>query len=169
VALPVMPLTEHVVEDYVTTGLSLKDHPVRFFRERLTALGAMRNAALRGEDVRHDMRVTVAGLVLVRQRPGTAKGVIFMTLEDETDIANIIVWPKAFEQNRRIVMSGRFLAVHGRLQRAGLVIHVVAERFVDLSAELPWLREGGDLFAPKFSGGQHPIDTQFLLKSRDFH
>ncbi len=169
VALPAMPLTEHVVEDYVTTGLSLKDHPVRFFRERLTALGAVQNAALRSENLRQDMRVTVAGLVLVRQRPGTAKGVIFMTLEDETDIANIIVWPQAFERNRRIVMSGRFLAVRGRLQRAGLVIHVVAERFVDLSAELPWLREGGDLFAPKFSGGQHPIDTQLLLKSRDFH
>jgi error-prone DNA polymerase len=169
VALPTMPLAEHVVEDYVTTGLSLKDHPVRFFRERLTALGAMRNAALRSEDLRQDMRVTVAGLVLVRQRPGTAKGVIFMTLEDETDIANIIVWPKAFEQNRRVVMTGRFLAVRGRLQRAGLVIHVVAENFVDLSAELPRLREGGDLFAPKFSGGQHPVDTQLLLKSRDFH
>ena len=174
VALPAMPLTEHVVEDYVTTGLSLKDHPVRFFRERLSALGAMRNAALRGENLRQDMRVTVAGLVLVRQRPGTAKGVIFMTLEDETDIANIVVWPKAFEQNRRVVMSGRFLAVRGRLQRAGLVIHVVAESFVDLSAELPMLRddglrEGSDLFASKFSGSQHPIDTQLLLKSRDFH
>ena len=97
-----------------------------------------------------------------------------MTLEDETDIANIIVWPKAFEHNRRVVMSGRFLAVRGRLQRAGLVIHVVAESFVDLSGELPMLRddglrEGGDLFAPKFSGGQHPVDTQLLLKSRDFH
>ncbi|MGO9049075.1 MAG: error-prone DNA polymerase, partial [Xanthobacteraceae bacterium] len=174
VALPTMPLSEHVVEDYVTTGLSLKEHPVRFFRERLTALGALRNAALRSEDLRQDMRITVAGLVLVRQRPGTAKGVIFMTLEDETDIANIIVWPKAFEQNRRVVMSGRFLAVRGRLQRAGLVIHVVAESFVDLSAELPMLRdgglrEGGDPFAPKFSGGQHPVDTQLLLKSRDFH
>ena len=169
VALPAMPLTEHVVEDYVTTGLSLKDHPVRFFRERLTALGAIRNAALRSEDLRQDMRVTVAGLVLVRQRPGTAKGVIFMTIEDETDIANIIVWPKAFEQNRRVVMTGRFLAVRGRLQRAGLVIHVVAESFVDLSAELPWLRERGELFSPKFSGGQHPVDTQLLLRSRDFH
>ncbi len=169
VALPAMPLTEHVVEDYVTTGLSLKDHPVRFFRERLSALGALRNAALRSEDLRQDMRVTVAGLVLVRQRPGTAKGVIFMTLEDETDIANIIVWPKAFENNRRTVMTARFLAVRGRLQRAGLVIHVVAETFIDLSAELPWLRDGGGLFAPKFSGGQHPVDTQLLLKSRDFH
>ena len=169
VALPIMPLSEHVVEDYVATGLSLKEHPVRFFRERLTALGAMRNAALRGDDLRQDSRVTVAGLVLVRQRPGTAKGVIFMTLEDETDIANIIVWPKAFEQNRRTVMTARFLAVRGRLQRAGLVIHVVAETFIDLSAQLPWLREGGDLFSPKFSGGQHPADEQLLLKSRDFH
>ena len=168
VALPVMPLCEHVVEDYVTTGLSLKEHPVRFFRERLTALGAMRNAQLRGDDVKQNAFVTVAGLVLVRQRPGTAKGVIFMTLEDETDIANIIVWPKAFEKNRRTVMTARFLAVHGRLQRAGLVIHVVAESFVDLSAELPWLRDG-DLFSPTFSGRQHPQDAALPLKSRDFH
>ena len=169
VTLPAMALSEHVVEDYVATGLSLKEHPVRFFRERLTALGAMRNAELRSDEVRQDAVVTVAGLVLVRQRPGTAKGVIFMTIEDETDIANIIVWPKAFEKNRRTVMTARFLAVRGRLQRAGLVIHVVAESFFDLSAELPSLRNGGDLFSPKLSGGQHPVDTQLLLKSRDFH
>jgi len=178
VTLPAMPLCEHVVEDYVATGLSLKEHPVRFFRDRLTALGALRNAELRNDPLpslprkrgrdEGDTMVTVAGLVLVRQRPGTAKGVIFMTLEDETDIANIIVWPKAFEKNRRVVMTARFLAVRGRLQRAGLVIHVVAESFVDLSAELPMLREGGDLFSAKFSGG-HPVDTQLLLKSRDFH
>ncbi len=169
VTLPAMALSEHVVEDYVATGLSLKEHPVRFFRERLTALGAKRNAELRSDEVRQDAVVTVAGLVLVRQRPGTAKGVIFMTIEDETDIANIIVWPKAFEKNRRTVMTARFLAVRGRLQRAGLVIHVVAESFFDLSAELPSLRNGGDLFSPKLSGGQHPVDTQLLLKSRDFH
>ena len=169
VTLPAMALSEHVVEDYVATGLSLKEHPVRFFRERLTALGAMRNAELRSDEVRQDAVVTVAGLVLVRQRPGTAKGVIFMTIEDETDIANIIVWPKAFEKNRRTVMTSRFLAVRGRLQRAGLVVHVVAESFFDLSAELPSLRNGGDLFSPKLSGGQHPVDTQLLLKSRDFH
>ena len=188
VALPAMPLAEHVVEDYVATGLSLKAHPVSFFRDRLTALGARRNATLRGDDVQQDSHVTVAGLVLVRQRPGTAKGVVFMTIEDETDIANIIVWPKVFAETRRTVMTARFLAVRGRLQRAGLVIHIVAERFIDLSAELPWLREGGDLFSPKFSGGAvppdapsdngklfpsplptaHPLDTK-LLKSRDFH
>ncbi|HEV8073115.1 MAG TPA: OB-fold nucleic acid binding domain-containing protein, partial [Opitutaceae bacterium] len=170
VALPAMPLSEHVVEDYVATGLSLKAHPVRFFRDRLDALGALRNVELRSDGVRQDAKITVAGLVLVRQRPGTSKGVVFMTLEDETDIANIIVWPKVFAKNRRTVMTARFLAVRGRLQRAGLVIHVVADSFVDLSAELPWLREGGDLFSPKLSGGPLPQDDDALpLKSRDFH
>jgi error-prone DNA polymerase len=175
VALPAMPLSEHVVEDYVATGLSLKEHPVRFFRDRLDALGALgalgalRNAALRDDELRQDQTVTVAGLVLVRQRPGTSKGVVFMTLEDETDIANIIVWPKVFAKNRRTVMTARFLAVRGRLQRSGLVIHVVADSFVDLSADLPWLRDGGDLFAPKFSGGPLPDDAALPLKSRDFH
>jgi error-prone DNA polymerase len=169
VTLPAMPLREHVVEDYVTTGLSLKEHPVRFFRDRLAGLGAIRNAGLRADSIAQDAIVTVAGLVLVRQRPGTSKGVVFMTLEDETDIANIIVWPKVFERNRRIVMTSRFLAVRGRLQRAGLVIHVVAERFIDLSAQLPWLREGGDLFSPKFSGGPRAEDDALPLHSRDFH
>jgi error-prone DNA polymerase len=169
VALPAMPLSEHVVEDYVATGLSLKEHPVRFFRDRLDALGTLRNVELRNDELRPDQTVTVAGLVLVRQRPGTSKGVVFMTLEDETDIANIIVWPKVFAKNRRTVMTARFLAVRGRLQRAGLVIHVVADSFVDLSAELPWLRDGGDLFSPKFSGGPLPDDGALPLKSRDFH
>jgi len=169
VALPEMPLCEHVVEDYVATGLSLKEHPVRFFRDHLAALGAIRNTELRSEGLQADAAVTVAGLVLVRQRPGTAQGVVFMTLEDETDIANIIVWPKVFEKNRRTVMTARFLAVRGRLQRAGLVIHVVAESFINLSAMLPWLREGGELFSPKFSGGPLPDETALPIRSRDFH
>ena len=168
VALPAMPLCEHVVEDYVATGLSLKAHPVRFFRDRLTALGAMRNAELRSEVVTQDSPVTVAGLVLVRQRPGTSKGVVFMTLEDETDIANIIVWPKVFAKNRRTVMTARFLAVRGRLQRAGLVIHVVAQDFVDLSAELPSLRDG-ELFPPSPACPTHQEGSWRILKSRDFH
>jgi len=169
VALPAMALSEHVVEDYVATGLSLKAHPVRFFRDCLDALGAVRNADLKNEALRQDCKLTVAGLVLVRQRPGTSKGVVFMTLEDENDIANIIVWPKVFAQNRRTVMTARFLAVRGRLQRAGLVIHVVAESFVDLSTQLPWLREGGDLFSPKLSGGPRPAESPLPLRSRDFH
>ncbi|MGB6536090.1 MAG: error-prone DNA polymerase [Xanthobacteraceae bacterium] len=169
VALPAMPLCEHVVEDYVATGLSLKEHPVRFFREHLVTLGAIRNADLRNEDLIQDSIVTVAGLVLIRQRPGTAKGVVFLTLEDEIGVANIIVWPKVFAENRRTVMTARFLAVRGRLQRAGLVIHVIAESFTDLSAALPWLREGGDLFSPKFSGGPLPAEASLPLRSRDFH
>jgi error-prone DNA polymerase len=170
VALPEMPLSEHVVEDYVATGLSLKDHPVRFFRDRLDALGAVRNTELCREELAQDSFVTVSGLVLIRQRPGTAKGVVFLTIEDETGPANIIVWPKTFGENRRTVMTARFLAVRGRLQRVGLVIHIVAESFVDLSAHLPWLREGGDLFSPKLSGGPLPTGATALpVKSRDFH
>jgi error-prone DNA polymerase len=170
VALPEMPLSEHVVEDYVATGLSLKEHPIRFFRDRLDALGAVRNAELGSETLTQDSFVTVAGLVLIRQRPGTAKGVVFLTIEDETGPANIIVWPTAFSENRRTVMTARFLAIRGRLQRVGLVIHVVAESFIDLSAHLPWLREGGDLFSPKLSGGPLQTgDTMLPVKSRDFH
>jgi len=168
VALPAMPLCEHVVEDYVATGLSLKEHPVRFFRDRLSAFGAIRNAALRGEELAQNATVTVAGLVLVRQRPGTSKGVVFMTLEDETDIANVIVWPKVFEKSRRTVMTARFLAVQGKLQRAGLVIHVVAQSFFDLSATLASLRDG-ELFLPSPSCSSQQEGSWRILKSRDFH
>ncbi len=168
VALPAMPLCEHVVEDYVATGLSLKEHPVRFFRDRLAGLGAIRNAEHRSGDLPQNAMITVAGLVLVRQRPGTSKGVVFMTLEDETDIANIIVWPKVFAKNRRTVMTARFLAVRGRLQRAGLVIHVVAESFVDLSATLSSLRDGEN-FLPNLSSPSHGEGSWSPLKSRDFH
>ncbi|MBV9520482.1 MAG: error-prone DNA polymerase, partial [Hyphomicrobiales bacterium] len=168
ITLPSMPLSEHVVEDYVTTGLSLKEHPVRFFRERLTRLGALRNSEHRREDLPQDGRVTVAGLVLMRQMPGTAKGVVFMTLEDETDIANVIVWPKVFAKHRIKVMTARFIAVRGRLQRAGLVIHVLAEEFIDLTEELRLLSEP-DLFASATDGvGPTDLDPP-LLKSRDFH
>jgi error-prone DNA polymerase len=168
IALPAMQLCEHVADDYIATGLSLKEHPVRFFRDHLGKLGALRNKDHRSEALPQDLRITVAGLVLMRQMPGTAKGVVFMTLEDETDIANIIVWPKVFAKNRRKVMTARFLAVRGRLQRAGLVVHVIAESFVDLSAELRRLRDG-DLFAsplPATPAGQPDLP---LLKSRDFH
>ncbi len=106
IALPAMQLSEHVSEDYTTTGLSLKAHPVSFFRDR--SHGPRRPAQRRTPPARtlpRHKRITVAGLVLVRQRPGTAKGVVFLTLEDETDIANIIVWPNVFAHHRRIVMK----------------------------------------------------------------
>ena len=165
VALPPMTLAEHVAEDYAATQLSLKAHPIKFFRDDLSRLGARRNADIRDARLRNDAMVTVAGLVLIRQQPGTAKGVIFMTLEDETDIANIIVWPKVFAKNRRIVMTSRFVAVRGRLQRAGLVIHVVAHSFVDLTRTLRRLTDGEPAAA-----GALPAQAELpLVKSRDFH
>jgi error-prone DNA polymerase len=139
--LPPMPLGAHVVEDYRRLSLSLKAHPTSFMRARLAARGILRSDAL--ASVKSGERVTVAGLVLVRQRPGTAKGVIFMTLEDETGVANVIVWPKAFERLRAIVLSARFVAVTGKLQNEQGVIHIVADRMEDLTPWLGLLSEAG--------------------------
>jgi error-prone DNA polymerase len=139
--LPPMPLGAHVVEDYRRLSLSLKAHPASFMRARLAARGILRCDALRS--VKNGERVTVAGLVLVRQRPGTAGGVIFMTLEDESGVANIIVWPKVFERLRAIVLGARFVAVTGKLQSEQGVIHIVAERMNDLTSMLGLLSEAG--------------------------
>ena len=168
VALPIMPLPEHIREDYMATGLSLKGHPVSFFRDKLVRMGAVTNAEQRHGNLPNNSLITVAGLVLMRQMPGTAKGVVFATLEDETDIANIIVWRKVFEQNRRIVMTARFLAVQGRLQRANNVVHVIAERFVDLTTELRRLQDDDTLSANVHDPAPAQPDLP-LLKSRDFH
>ena len=129
--LPPMPLGEHVINDYRFLTLSLKAHPAAFVREELGRRQVVRNETL--ADLPVDRRVKVSGLVLVRQRPGSAKGVIFMTLEDETGIANIIVWPKAFETYRPVVLGARFVEVTGRLQREQEVIHVIAERIEDMT------------------------------------
>jgi error-prone DNA polymerase len=153
-ALPSMALGAHVAEDYRTAGLSLKAHPCAFFRPLLDDLGTV--TADRLKSLRHGARVSVGGLVLIRQRPGTAKGVVFATLEDETGVANTVVWPDVFQSNRRTVMASRFLVVHGRMQRAGEVIHVVAERFTDLTGRLADLREAG-------------LEAGRLQRSRDFH
>ena len=142
VALPEMALSEHVADDYATTGLSLKEHPCTFFRPMLRGLGVTTNVEHRKPTLPLNSALTVAGIVLIRQRPGTAKGVVFVTLEDETGISNVIVWRDVFEANRRVAMTARFLAVRGRLQREGLVVHVVAESFLDLSPELARLRDG---------------------------
>jgi error-prone DNA polymerase len=141
-ALPTMALGEHVAIDYVTLGLSLKRHPLALLRRRLDR--AIVPCARLGE-LPSGARVRVAGLVLVRQRPGSASGVIFMTLEDESGIANLVVWPAMFERFRRTVMTGRLVECTGRLQREGEVIHVIAERVTDHSPLLGDLAHGTDL------------------------
>jgi error-prone DNA polymerase len=169
VALPVMRPSEHVAEDYAATGLSLKGHPVAFFRARLTRIGAIPTRDHHDESlIPGNARVTVAGLVLTRQRPGTARGTVFLTLEDETGIANVIVWAKVFEANRAVAMGARFLAVRGRVQRQGLVVHLLAERFRDLSPELRSLREGGLPLPPETNDFGAPQDRR-VYRSRDFH
>ena len=157
-----MRLPAHVAEDYRTTGLSLKAHPCRFFRPLLASLGAVPDRGVE-DDARTAQRVTVGGLVLIRQRPGTAKGVVFATLEDETGIANAVVWQDVFAANRRTVMSAAFLVVSGRLQRACDVIHVVAERFIDLSPRLAEMKNADGERAPPASFSAR------LQRSRDFH
>ncbi len=165
VTLPETTLGEHVVEDYAAIGLSLKAHPVAFFRRDLDRRGILTSAQHWDERLA-GRRVTVAGLVLVRQRPGTAKGVIFLTLEDETGIVNIVVWPKMMEKHRRVVMTSRFLAVRGRIERQGLVIHVVAEQLIDLTAELSAL-SAGEAALPETA--RQVGQGSWTPKSRDFH
>ncbi|WP_293677528.1 error-prone DNA polymerase [uncultured Phenylobacterium sp.] len=165
VELPFMTAPQHVAEDYRTTSLSLKDHPVRFFREDLAAQRVVPCMALK--TARDRRRLSVGGIVLVRQRPGTAQGVVFMTLEDETGIANIVVWRDVFEANRRLVMTSAFLVVHGQVQAVDGVVHVVAERFTDLSARLAELHDEADE-----AGGRIADRSQApgaLVRSRDFH
>jgi error-prone DNA polymerase len=166
VLLPFMSLPKEVAEDYRTTSLSLKKHPVAFFRSGLSAMGAQPCATLKG--MRNGRRVSVGGLVLVRQRPGTAKGVVFLTIEDETGIANIVCWKDAFEANRRLVMGSSFLVVHGTVQEASGVIHVVAERFTDLSAKLGEMRDH-EIAPGAAPTPPHARASSQLVRSRDFH
>ncbi|MDP1730371.1 MAG: error-prone DNA polymerase [Devosia sp.] len=140
--LPPMPPGEAVVHDYKTLSLSLKAHPLSFLRHTLDRRGALRCEHLGRQP--NGVFVETAGLVLVRQRPGTAGGVIFSTLEDETGVANIIIWSKVFEKHRRVVLGSRLLAVKGQLQREGLVTHVVAHSFTDMTSELLALSSGHD-------------------------
>jgi error-prone DNA polymerase len=136
VSLPAMGLGHHVAMDYARVRLSLKAHPMLFLRERMNAQGRVPLDAL--AEAPNGTRLAIAGLVTVRQRPGTAKGVIFATLEDETATANVIIWPRAFELYRRVVLSARVLGVRGYVQREGIVIHVIADHLDDLT---PYLAE----------------------------
>ncbi|MEO6432492.1 MAG: error-prone DNA polymerase [Sphingomicrobium sp.] len=178
--LPQMPLSEHVVNDYQTVRLSLKAHPMSFLRDHYGGRGFVTADRLR--TLRYGQQVSLAGLVLIRQRPGSAKGVCFITLEDETGIANLVVWPDRFAAQRNIVMGARLMVVHGIVQhdeappdgpdRSGLsnnIVHVIASRLEDDTAMLRHLSDdimpattsrgdGGGAMAPdpQLSGLQPP-------------
>lgn len=181
VDLPTMNLGEEVVEDYVTMRLSLRAHPVELLRPSL------RDVTPHAELPTIPLgRISVCGLVITRQRPGTASGVVFLTLEDETGISNIVVWSKIYERNRAAVMGGRLLKVTGYLQREGIVVHLIAQNIEDVSYKLAELGHPmNDVIgqtqpqaddAPRAwrtaSTGRafHPRDqAKKLFPSRDFH
>jgi error-prone DNA polymerase len=188
VTLPAMPESEHVVIDYQTLRLSLKAHPLSFLRADLTADRIRACQDLRA--LADGTWLTVAGVVLVRQRPGSAKGVVFMTIEDETGIANAVIWPKTLERFRKVVMAARLVVIHGRIQRHEDIIHVVAQRLEDRSDWLLRLTEDGATLLkpaiakadevlrpdpgsarspthPRWAG--HPRNERIIPKSRDFH
>ncbi|MEQ6202045.1 error-prone DNA polymerase [Sulfitobacter sp. HNIBRBA2951] len=180
VALPAMAQAEHVVADYQTLRLSLKAHPMAFFRSSLRSQGFSSSHNL--IHMAHGQRVSLAGLVLVRQKPGSAKGVCFITLEDEDGVANLVIWPKMFEHYRALIMTARLLVVHGRVQTDGRVIHVVADRLENRTERLDTLADDkvpatdvrGDHVThalPSQVGGgrRHPRDVRVIPKSRDFH
>jgi error-prone DNA polymerase len=194
VLLPAMRTGHEVVEDYSHVGLTLRQHPVSFLREDLRRKRIVTCAEAMAE--RDGRWLMSGGLVLVRQRPGSAKGVMFMTLEDETGIINAVVWPKVFERQRRLVLTASMLAINGKIQREGDVVHLVAQRLFDLSEDLGQLGERderfplphgrGDEFArgngapdprerPKASAPPRVIFVPDLLidrlkiKSRNFH
>jgi len=134
ITLPLMPDSEHVVQDYATTALSLKAHPVSFVREELRLLHICSTQDLK--DIKDGTLVKVAGLVLVRQRPGTAGGVCFMTIEDEFGFANLVIFQNLFDTYRKEILQARLLMVEGKLQREGQVVHVIVKRCFDLSKML---------------------------------
>lgn len=144
VALRPMAAGREVVEDYGHTGLSPRRHPVAFLREDLTRRRMIPCAEAMA--ARNRLRCEVAAIVLIRQRPGSVKGVMFITIEDETGIANLVVWPKVFETNRRTIMGAGMIAVAGQVQREGEVVHLVAHRITELSADLASIGKCGDAF-----------------------
>ncbi|MDD3798770.1 MAG: OB-fold nucleic acid binding domain-containing protein, partial [Novosphingobium sp.] len=176
--LPAMPLSEEVVADYQTMRLSLKAHPLAFLRAGLAERGFVRCAQLRERKSRS--MVKLAGVVLVRQRPGSARGVCFITLEDETGIANLVVWPDAMEKFRKVIMGARLIEVRGRVEYDDEVVHVIATHLADATHELHRLSE--DLLEPAMDnadhvrrpvpGGAHrghPRNVRVIPRSRDFH
>ncbi|WP_296425887.1 error-prone DNA polymerase [Yoonia sp.] len=176
-AMPQMPICEHVVADYQTTRLSLKAHPMSFLRRSMQQQGYRAANALWG--MRNGQTILLAGIVLIRQRPGSAKGVCFITLEDETGVANLVVWPKVMEAFRKVIMRARVIDVRGVVQRDADVIHVVAYHLTDRSDALE--RLSNDVLEPPLARADevrralpatsrgHPRDARVIPKSRDFH
>lgn len=134
ISLPIMATSEHVVHDYAATALSLKAHPVSFVREKLDQLHILSAAQL--PTLKDGTIVKVAGLVLVRQRPGTASGICFMTIEDETGFANLVIWESLFEKFRKEIIQSKLIMVEGKVQIEGEVIHVIVERCFNFSSLL---------------------------------
>jgi error-prone DNA polymerase len=177
--LPAMPLGEHVVNDYQTLRLSLKAHPMAFLRTRYERLKFV--TADRLSSIKDGKRLSIAGLVLIRQRPGSAKGVVFITIEDETGVANLVIWPDVFTRQRKIVMGARLMAVHGLVQRDpdSQVIHVVARQLEDHTHMLSRLSDDptlpSNLEKADHCGSwgrppnRHPRNVEIIPKSRDFH
>ncbi len=141
VHLPPMPIGEEVINDYRFLHLSLRAHPAQFLRPDLHARGIGPNETLRR--IVSGTRARISGLVTCRQRPGSANGVVFMTIEDETAVANVIVWPKVFERLRPVVLNARYVAVTGLVQEELGVIHVVADQLEDLTYLLARLADHG--------------------------
>jgi error-prone DNA polymerase len=166
VKLPEMPLSEHVVNDYQTIKLSLKGHPLHFLRERCAAQKVTDNEKLK--TIRNNVAVSVAGVVLVRQRPGSAKGVVFLTLEDEFSVCNVVIWPQVLEQYRATVMGARLMLIKGRVQKSGDIIHVVATHIEDKTQWLQLLTEDGGKIAQSPSA-RHPRQVRVIPNSRNFH
>ncbi len=175
--LPQMPTCEHVVADYQTLRLSLKAHPMAFLRKSMTRQGYTAAGDL--PRMRNAQQISLAGIVLIRQRPGSANGVCFITLEDETGVANLVVWPTVFEAFRRVIMQSRLIDVRGILQRDADVIHVVATHLTNRSdaldrlsndpMEVP-LARADEVRKPVPNGThRHPRDARVIPKSRDFH
>ncbi|MEI9886275.1 MAG: OB-fold nucleic acid binding domain-containing protein [Rhizomicrobium sp.] len=175
--LPVMPLGEHVLADYQTLRLSLKGYPMQFLRETFDAEDVKTCKEVAA--TRDGGKARCAGVVLVRQMPGDA-GVVFITLSDETGIANVVVWPRLLKEFRREIMGARLLLVEGKVQSAEGVVHLVAEHIYDRSAELARLvedeirpfqgrREDLAYQRPDSRRPRHPRNVRVLPKSRDFH
>jgi error-prone DNA polymerase len=180
--LPVMPMSEHVAADYQTIRLSLKGHPMAFLREMFGAEKILTCAATSA--AKNGARVKTAGVVLVRQRPGKGNA-IFVTIEDETGVTNIVIWARLFELQRREVMAARLMVVEGELQRSPEgVVHLMASRIYDRTGELKRLSDThdanpvlsrADIFEHPLhrphndERGSHPRDARILPKSRDFH